>query len=164
MGTASAPHLARKAFARRWLPAAVLRYLRYTERKLLIPIVWVGIGVYRYWTLGVLLESRISRELQIRQTDAADRNLVGHDVCCRLESDIGLGRVVIILLDTVARNSKRPHQFPVFVERYAAREENDPALVRKVRHLVAVRTRVSCVVLIKLKKWASTAAVDARRK
>src|SRR5258708_14084486 len=85
---------------------------------------------------------RASGELEHGKADAIDLDLVGPLLGRRQQIAGAEERHIVVLLDAVAAHSQASDEFPVRVERRRAREEDDPALIRR-RRLRALTARAA---------------------
>src|SRR6266704_5341188 len=83
-------------------------------------------------------------ELQIRKSDTLNKDLIGADSQRRLEIGSAAVRDEVILFDPVATDAEATDQDRVPVERHAAGEEDDAALIR-ARWLKTLRARIGHV-------------------
>src|SRR5262249_40597175 len=106
---------------------------------------------------------RVAREFQEWKSGIANHDLVGADLLGWCEAGGPGGRDEIILLDTVSADPEPTHKLTIEVERHAAREEYDSALMICIWRLTSLPTRRRDVVEEELKERAGRRAVDPGR-
>ena len=75
------------------------------------------------------LVRRIAREFQVRQANGVDDDLIGVDVCRSFEAFGSGAGDVVVLIHAIAAHAQSAHENAVLIERQAAWEENDSALI-----------------------------------
>src|SRR5438552_18120026 len=104
------------------------------------------------------LQGRIAGEFQIGQTHAINQYLVSADGGRGVEANGGAGRDKIILFNAIAAYAQAADQHTILVERHAAGEKDDAALVGIAR-LMSVGARVGDIELKEIEEWPGRAGI-----